>query len=227
MHAFELMLAPYAIAHLKVALELHHVGAGDGAMQILLTDTLEHAARQGSFDLDDPVAEEGKRAAELKENERFSVVLGNPPYDREQRSAGDSGRRKGGVIRYGAPGVAPLFDSDTAFRRAATGRAAKAASDPPLLDAVTEPMKGNYIHGLTNVIGVGYTRGMKTEVKDHHGAPGKSHRVGISMLELARMFPDEDAARRESAPTAGQPTHTRPATRRCPTDAAAASGTSR
>ena len=41
---------------------------------------------------------------------------------------------------------------------------------------------------------------MKTEVKDHlkdhHGAPGKSHRVGISTLELARMFPDEDAARR-------------------------------
>ena len=42
--ALELMLAPYAIAHLKVALELHMSGAGDGAMQILLTDTLEHAA---------------------------------------------------------------------------------------------------------------------------------------------------------------------------------------
>ena len=152
MHAFELMLAPYAIAHLKMALELHHVGAGDGAMQILLTDTLEHAARQGSFDLDDPVAEEGRRAAELKENERFSVVLGNPPYDREQRSAGDSGRRKGGVIRYGAPGVAPLFDSDTAFRRAATVRATKAAANPPLLDAVTEPMKAARLGGhLKNV----------------------------------------------------------------------------
>jgi hypothetical protein len=152
MHAFEMMLAPYAIAHLKVALELHHVGAGDGAMQILLTDTLEHAARQGSFDLDDPVAEEGRRAAELKENERFSVVLGNPPYDREQRSAGDSGRRKGGVVRHGAPGVAPLFDSDTAFRRAATGRGAGAAADPPLLDAVTEPMKAAGLGGhLKNV----------------------------------------------------------------------------
>ena len=152
MHAFELMLAPYAIAHLKVALELHSVGAGHGAMQILLTDTLEHAARQGSFDMDDPVAEEGRRAAEFKENERFSVVLGNPPYDREQRSAGDSGRRKGGVVRYGAPGVAPLFDSDTAFRRVATGRAAKAAASPPLLDAVTEPMKAARLGGhLKNV----------------------------------------------------------------------------
>ena len=67
MHAFEFMLAPYAIAHLKVAVELHAVGAGDGAMQILLTDTLEHAARQGQLaTMTDPVAQEGERAAQLK-----------------------------------------------------------------------------------------------------------------------------------------------------------------
>ena len=153
MHAFELMLAPYAIAHLKVALELHAVGAGDGAMQILLTDTLEHAARQGQLGImTDPVAEEGQRAAELKANERFSVVIGNPPYDREQRSVGASGRRKGGVVRYGAAGVVPLLDSDTAFRRASAGRAAGAATNPPLLDAVTEPMKAAGLGGhLKNV----------------------------------------------------------------------------
>lgn len=153
MHAFELMLAPYAIAHLKVALELHAAGAGDGAMQILLTDTLEHAARQGQLvAMADPVAQEGERAAKLKEHERFTVVIGNPPYDREQRSAGDSGRRKGGVVRHGAPGVAPLFDSDTAFRRAATGRAVSAATSRPLLDAVTEPMKAAGLGGhLKNV----------------------------------------------------------------------------
>ena len=97
MHAFELMLAPYAIAHLKVALELHHVGAGDGAMQILLTDTLEHAARQGQFaTISDPVAEEGERAAKLKESERFTVVIGNPPYDREQRGVGPKASAKAG-----------------------------------------------------------------------------------------------------------------------------------
>ena len=114
MHAFELMLAPYAIAHLKVALELHHGGAGDGAMQILLTDTLEHAARQGQLaTVTDPVAAEGERAAELKENERFTVVIGNPPYDREQRAAGTAGRRKGGVVRYGAESLAPLLNAVT------------------------------------------------------------------------------------------------------------------
>ena len=114
MHAFELMLAPYAIAHLKVALELHHVGAGDGAMQVLLTDTLEHTARQGQFaTISDTVADEGERAAKLKESERFTVVIGNPPYDREQRGVGDKVKRKGGVVRYGAASISPLLNAVT------------------------------------------------------------------------------------------------------------------
>ena len=111
MRALELMLAPYAIAHLKVALELHSVGAGDGAMQILLTDTLEHAARQGQLaTMTDPVAAEGERAADLKENVRFTVVVGNPPYDRDTGSTSGGARRKGGVVRHGAPGITPLFN---------------------------------------------------------------------------------------------------------------------
>ncbi len=65
----------------------------------------------------DPVAEEGMRAADLKESERFTVVVGNPPYDREQRALGDTGKRKGGVVRYGVPGI------------------------PPLLNQISEPMK--------------------------------------------------------------------------------------
>ena len=110
MHAFESMLASYAIAHLKVAIELHDHGTGDGEMQILLTDSLDHAPKEIQFDtMSDPVAEEGERAAALKESERFTVVIGNPPYDREQRAAGDTSKRKGGVVRHGAPGIRPLI----------------------------------------------------------------------------------------------------------------------
>ena len=152
MHAFELMLAPYAIAHLKVALELDDAAAKGSTAQILLTDTLDHASRQGQLVTLDPVAEEGQRAAELKADERFTVVIGNPPYDREQRGTGDSGRRKGGVVRYGAAGVAPTHDSETAFRRAATGRATRTARIAPLLDSVAEPMKAAGLgHHLKNV----------------------------------------------------------------------------
>ena len=110
MHAFELMLASYTIAHLKVALELHDTGISDGKMQILLTDTLDHAPREIRFEaLSDPVAEEGERAANLKDVERFTIVMGNPPYDREQRSTNDTSKRKGGVVRYGVPGIKPLI----------------------------------------------------------------------------------------------------------------------
>ena len=120
MHAFELMLASYAIAHLKVALELHDAGAGDARMRILLTDALDHMPREIRFDMmGDPVAEEGERAADLKECERFSIVIGNPPYDREQRSANDVSRRKGGVVRYGVPGIAPLIKKITEPMKAA------------------------------------------------------------------------------------------------------------
>ena len=95
MFAFELMLAPYAIAHLKAALELHDAGISDGVMTILLTDTLDHAARQGQFDtMSSLVAAEGRRAAVLKESERFTVVIGNPPYNREQH-AGGGGQAQG------------------------------------------------------------------------------------------------------------------------------------
>ena len=121
MHAFELMLASYAVAHLKVALELHTAGVGDARMQILLTDAFDHTGRQGQLDtMSDPVAEEGKRAAVLKgESERFTVVIGNPPYDREQRTGGDMSRRKGGVVRHGSPGIQPLINTIIRPMRAA------------------------------------------------------------------------------------------------------------
>ena len=109
-HAFELMLGPYTVAHLKLALQLHDEELPTDTAQILLTDTLDHDPPQLAFDLmDDPVAAEGWRAAELKESERFTVVIGNPPYDREQRSVDDTRKRKGGVVRHGAAGIKPLI----------------------------------------------------------------------------------------------------------------------
>lgn len=120
MHGFELMLGPYAIAHLKVALELHSHGVTDARINVFLTDTLEHHRGQGQLaTMEDPISAEGAAAAELKEAKRFTVVIGNPPYDREQRAVGDTGKRKGGVVRFKTPGV----------------------EASPLLESVTEPMR--------------------------------------------------------------------------------------
>ena len=121
MHAFELMLAPYAIAHLKVALELHNDGVNDGGTQIILTDTLDHAGPQGRLGtMVDPIAKEGERAFELKKKSyKFTTIIGNPPYDREQRAVGDTSRRKGGVVRHGALGGEPLIKEVTKPMKAA------------------------------------------------------------------------------------------------------------
>jgi predicted helicase len=111
LHAFELMLGPYAIAHLKVALELHDQGVTDVAPDLLLTDTLDHESHNQLLFEDNPISSEGERAAALKDGARFTVCIGNPPYDREQKDPGSTGKRKGGIARYGVPGLPPLMNS--------------------------------------------------------------------------------------------------------------------
>lgn len=113
MHAFELMLAPYAIAHLKFAVEGHAAGIEDIEPTILLSDTLSYPDTQGSWDFDnDPVSIEAQSADDIKTTERFTVVIGNPPYNREQGTAAGK-RRNGGVVRHGVPGIDPLINDLT------------------------------------------------------------------------------------------------------------------
>lgn len=113
MHAFEIMLAPYAIANLKVAIESKAEGIKEPEATILLTDTLQHPAAQASWDFDeDPIALEAARANGLKMSKRFTVIIGNPPYNREQGTS-DGDQRHGGIVRFGVPGVAPLLDALT------------------------------------------------------------------------------------------------------------------
>ncbi len=120
MHAFEFMLAPYAIAHLRIALAAKEYGVEAPDLTILLTDTLDHPSDQLMIEeIADPVAAEGERAAQLKQDARFTIVIGNPPYEREQKDIGNTGKRKGGVVRHGTAGVAPLLDDVIEPMRAA------------------------------------------------------------------------------------------------------------
>ena len=82
---FELMAAPYAVAHLKLGLELAETGydfKSDKRLGVYLTNTLE-GTHEGAGTLDaflNWLAEEGRRADEIKANSQISVVIGNPPY---------------------------------------------------------------------------------------------------------------------------------------------------
>ena len=90
LHGYELMMAPYAIAHMKIGLKLHETGylfESDERARVYLTNSLEPAQDfLGSFDFAIPaLAHEAKAVNTIKGDRRFTVVIGNPPYSRSFR----------------------------------------------------------------------------------------------------------------------------------------------
>lgn len=89
LYGFELMMAPYTIAHLKLSMTLAETGAKDltERLGIYLTNTLEEGIplQQDLFSigLASAVSEESRHAAEIKSNQPIMVVVGNPPYSGE------------------------------------------------------------------------------------------------------------------------------------------------
>ena len=82
---FELLMAPYAIAHLKLGLLLQETGykfESDQRLGIYLTNTLEEAFKKSEklAGFNEYIVEEANAAAEIKKTKPIMVVLGNPPY---------------------------------------------------------------------------------------------------------------------------------------------------
>lgn len=108
-HAFERMIGPYAVAHLRLAREILAAGGQLPAegVQVYLTDTLEspHAAPQGYATaplFEKKLAEENARARRVKAEVPVLVCLGNPPYFRETIELGEKGvERQGTWIKEG------------------------------------------------------------------------------------------------------------------------------
>lgn len=83
LHAFELMMAPYAIAHMKIGLKLAETGytfATEERARIYLTNALEPWVKQLPLIGFDALAHEAAAVNEIKRHKRFTVVIGNPPY---------------------------------------------------------------------------------------------------------------------------------------------------
>ena len=109
MHAFESLVGPYAVAHLKLSKKILDEGGSlpDDDLHVYLTDTLEspHAVPRQPPLVARKLGEEHRRALAVKRDTRVLVCIGNPPYDREQRRADDpDGPRKGGWVRFGEGG---------------------------------------------------------------------------------------------------------------------------
>ena len=106
---FELLMAPYAVAHLKLGLLLQETGfnlveqatspvhsAGQtGAsvpprLGIYLTNTLEEAFKKSEqlSGFNEYIVDEANAAAEIKKDKPIMVVLGNPPYSGHSANKG-------------------------------------------------------------------------------------------------------------------------------------------
>jgi len=98
LNGFELMMAPYAVAHMKLALVLLDTEYAfdedqehPDRVRVFLTNSLEEADReegQGMMFEHDALAEESKAARETKKDRGINVVIGNPPYSGESANKG-------------------------------------------------------------------------------------------------------------------------------------------
>jgi predicted helicase len=82
---FELLMAPYTVAHLKLGLLLKETGYkfhSDERLGIYLTNTLDEAFKKSEqlVGFNQYIVEETNAAAEIKKEKPIMVVLGNPPY---------------------------------------------------------------------------------------------------------------------------------------------------
>ena len=95
LYAFELMMAPYAIAHMKIGLKLAETGytfPEDGPrVNVFLTNALEpaHAINPGLTFEAPMLAHEAAAANRVKEQLAATVVVGNPPYSGDSGNQGD------------------------------------------------------------------------------------------------------------------------------------------
>lgn len=94
---FELLMAPYAVAHLKLGMQLQDTGykfESDERLGIYLTNTLEEAARKSQKLFAEWISQEANAAADIKRDLPILIVLGNPPYSGHSanRSRDDAGK---------------------------------------------------------------------------------------------------------------------------------------
>lgn len=89
---FELLMAPYAIAHLKLGLFLEETGYkfdSGKRLGVYLTNTLDDPKAQSSFLFSGFISDEANAAIGIKQDEPVMVVVGNPPYSGHSENKGD------------------------------------------------------------------------------------------------------------------------------------------
>lgn len=87
LHGFELLMASYAMCHMKLDMQLEQTGykpsSNPPRLSVWLTNALEPAEREVRDLFFAPLAEEARGASEVKRQTPIMCVIGNPPYSGE------------------------------------------------------------------------------------------------------------------------------------------------
>lgn len=94
LHGFEILMASYAMAHLKLDITLAETGydykLGSGKrLGVYLTNSLEEPSSQQRDLFSQWLTTESLEANEVKKEKPIMVVMGNPPYSGESANKGD------------------------------------------------------------------------------------------------------------------------------------------
>jgi hypothetical protein len=93
LHGFELLMASYAMCHMKLDMMLDQTGykpsQNPPRLSVWLTNALEPADRDVRDLFFQPLAEEARGASEVKRQTPIMCVIGNPPYSGESANKGD------------------------------------------------------------------------------------------------------------------------------------------
>lgn len=122
LYAFELLMGPYAVAHMRLTQMLEDTGIelGKDGVQVFLTNALTDPGDVSGdnqqislWEVMEDINEENRRAGLVKnEQTPIRVILGNPPYDRGSRSKtlGSGSISYKNVILEEANGREPLLE---------------------------------------------------------------------------------------------------------------------
>lgn len=94
LNGFELMMAPYAVAHMKLAMVLKDTGYDflvPARINVFLTDTLSgtEPIAEDCLQSQTPLSIEAKEANRIKSCKTINLLIGNPPYCAESKNQGE------------------------------------------------------------------------------------------------------------------------------------------
>lgn len=87
LHGFELMMAPYTIAHLKLDMEIGI--PAQQRLRVYLTNSLEEYNKDAHTLFGNYLAQEANAASDIKRDAPVMIVMGNPPYSVSSNNKGE------------------------------------------------------------------------------------------------------------------------------------------